>query len=106
MTEVRKKNATKKIDATTDDFGTICVCAVRYALGRMTYMPSLVQDYIRPLLPYIELRALDVIARDIREFGGLDHRKEAYGWDCDYEGWMRFLAECNAEIERRKEDGE
>lgn len=30
------------IDPHDDDFGVICNCAVRYAVGRRTYMPSLV----------------------------------------------------------------
>ena len=31
-----------------DDFETILICAERYALGRQTYMPKLVVDYITP----------------------------------------------------------
>lgn len=37
-----------------EDFGTILICAVRYSLGRQTYMPGLVQGYIRPLLPCLD----------------------------------------------------
>lgn len=29
-----------------DEFGAALVCAVRYCLGRMTYMPGLVTDWI------------------------------------------------------------
>ena len=35
-----------KLKQTDEDFGTICVCAVRYCLCRQTYMPSLVQDFV------------------------------------------------------------
>lgn len=35
-----------------DDFGgAVLNCAVRYALGRASYMPRLVMDQIRPMLP-------------------------------------------------------
>lgn len=30
----------------TNDLETVLICAVRYACGRNTYMPGLVQDYI------------------------------------------------------------
>ena len=36
------------------DFGTVCGCAVRYSLGRQTYMPSLVQQFINRNLKQID----------------------------------------------------
>lgn len=30
-----------------DDYGIICLCALRYCFGRRTYMPSLVMNYIK-----------------------------------------------------------
>lgn len=38
------------LDPSDDRFGTILNCAVRYACGRHTDMPSLVIGYITPLL--------------------------------------------------------
>ena len=38
------------IDPHDDDFGAICNCAVRYAVGCRTYMPGLVIDFITPYL--------------------------------------------------------
>ena len=38
------------IDPSDDDFGALCNCAVRYCLGRRSYMPKLIVDYITPLL--------------------------------------------------------
>lgn len=35
-------------------FGTICLCAMRYALGRQTYMPGLVQDFIKAHIAEID----------------------------------------------------
>lgn len=39
------------VDPASDDFGSVCNCAVRYCLGRRSYMPSLVCRYIISLLP-------------------------------------------------------
>lgn len=98
-----KKVNQSLVDVESDDFGTICLCAVRYAIGRETYMPTLVQSFIRPLLPYISYNSLYVIARDVREWGDKSgYGVKAYGMDFDYQDWMRFLAECDAEIAKRK----
>ena len=90
------------IDPTNDDFGAVCNCAVRYCLGRQSYMLSLVCGYITPLLPELTDKTLNCFKRDIAE------RKRAGfyfidSYDC--ETWNAFYkAVCN-EIERRKSDG-
>lgn len=94
-----RKNTKPKIDLGDDFFGTVLNCAVRYCIGRMTYMPSLVTDFIRPLLPHLSDKTLWCFERDIEGATG-------YGMEMDREMWMRFLAEVRVEIERRKkEDG-
>ena len=55
---------TIEIDKT---FESILICAVRYAIGRRTYVPSLVIDYITPLLPYLSEDVLKLIADEITE---------------------------------------
>ena len=87
--------------AFTDEFGAVLNCAVRYCIGRRTYMPKLVMDVIRPLLPALTDKTLWCFERDIE---GADN----YGADYDEEEWMRFLSEVKAEIARRNEsaDGE
>lgn len=87
------------VDPTNDDFGAICNCAVRYCLGRRSYMPSLVCGYITPLLPELTDKTLDCFERDIAKCKrtGFD-----FGDSCDYETWDAFYkAVCN-EIEGRK----
>ena len=49
-----------------EDFCTILICAIRYCLGRQTYMPSLVTDFIRPLLPFLDNKTLGIMEKDIR----------------------------------------
>lgn len=48
-------------------FGTICLCALRYALGRQTYMPGIVQDFIRAHISEIDHSSIKVMIRDIDE---------------------------------------
>ena len=85
--------------AFTDEFGAVLNCAVRYCIGRRTYMPKLVMDVIRPLLPALTDKTLLVFNLDIE---GADN----YGEDYDEEEWMRFLSEVKAEIARRNESAD
>lgn len=62
MTETPKK---PEIDLQDDDFSSILICAVRYALGRRSYMPGIVVDFIRPLLPYLPDKTLFVLKNDL-----------------------------------------
>lgn len=82
-----------------DNFGAVLICAVRYSIGRMTYMPKLVQDFIRPLLPYLSNKTLFVMDRDISE-------ANSYGDpNIDEPDWKRFMQEVRNEMEARKRDG-
>jgi hypothetical protein len=99
--------------------GTV-ISALRYCLGRMTYMPSLVIEFVTPYLQEMETKDLYVIQRDIVEHGKFvvtpqkvtltyDERglcKECYGDECDYRTWMDFLEKVEAELYNRKEDTE
>ena len=81
------------------DFETILLCAVRYAIGRKTYIPSLVIDYITPLLPYLSEDVLKLIANEITEHdtyeGGLGDEM------IDRPYWLNFKRKILAEMERR-----
>lgn len=85
----------KKIDPSTDDFGAILNCAVRYSIGRMTYMPSLVIGFITPLLPEISDKTLYVLDQDITEC------KYCVGYGYDEPEWMNFLEKVHEEQDRR-----
>lgn len=82
-----------------EDFGAVLNCAIRYCLGRRSYMPGLVMDYITPLLSYISDRTLNCLHRDVSEA-----EQMGYGYgdpDIDKPRWMRFLADVEAEQGRR-----
>lgn len=88
---------TLKVDE--QDFGTICVCALRYAMGRETYMPSLIRDFIRPLLPKLCDKILSVMLNDCDD----QQRCGNYGNErIDKPGWLEWKKELEAEKERRK----
>lgn len=96
-------------------FETILICAERYACGRESYMPSLVIDYITPLLPHLSNRALSVLNDDMRITDEMDSRCEsveivpgmrhgAWGNDLiDKPGWIRFWQAVKTEMERRRQ---
>ena len=51
----------------TQDFELMMISALRYAIGRGSYMPSVTIDYIRYLIPQLSANTLYVMQRDIRE---------------------------------------
>ena len=81
-----------------DDCGAVCLCAVRYCIGRQTYMPGLVMDFIRPLLPKLDSKTLFVMERDIAKADDLGNA------DIDEPMWVEFLGEIRNEQKRRKSD--
>ena len=85
--------------ARDDDFGgAVLNCAVRYALGRQSYMPGLVMDELRPMLPDCSERTLWCFDQDITEW--LDHSEPSIM--NDYADWKSFLDAVREERERRK----
>ena len=82
------------------DFETILLCAVRYAIGRKSYMPSMVIDYITPLLPYLSYWMLGLMAAEI-----IDHNYEGGLGDekIDKPYWLDFLRKIRLEIGGRHE---
>lgn len=55
-----------RIDISQEDFGTLCICAIRYCQGRQTYMPSLVQDICKGYLKELSDKDLAVMINDCR----------------------------------------
>ena len=70
-----------------DFFGAVLNCAVRYCIGRMTYMPGLVTDWImQHCHGLLTEKTLFVMKRDIDE--AKEH--DGLGMDCDVETWRKF----------------
>lgn len=88
------------VDATTDDFASMMVCAVRYALGRQSSMPGIVIGFITPLLPVLSDKAIGCLERDVRD--PMTYGCGSYGDEkIDKPGWMRFLAALEEERKKR-----
>lgn len=73
--------------------GSIMVtCALRYALGRMTYVPGAVQDWIKTYWDSLDSNTKFVIVRDV--FDHLYHEyksnEEEYFNGYDLKEWERF----------------
>ena len=82
----------------TQDFETMLICAMRYAIGRE--MPSIVIDYIRFLLPQLSAKTLFVMKRDI------DEEIERYQrMGCELymdKEWAKLAEEIGIEYEKKK----
>ncbi len=87
----------------------MAIAAVRYCLGRMTYITSDCSEWLVAQWPNIMPRARAVIQRDIDEaFARDDEAREAgdsykpLGWDCDRAVWqkVRELWAPNVRAER------
>lgn len=64
----------------------ILISAVRYALGKKTYMVGLTVDYILEEIEYDKLsdECLIIIRRDVKN-------AEDYGMECDKKQWLKLL---------------
>jgi hypothetical protein len=51
----------------TNHFELMMISALRYAIGRYTYMPSVTIEYIRYLIPQLSAKTLFIMQRDIEE---------------------------------------
>jgi len=65
-----------------EDLESIYICAVRYSLGRRTYITSLVSDFI--IRQELSNQCKSVMERDIEDC-------DDYGDNCDKESWMKLL---------------
>lgn len=82
-----------------DDFGALCICALRYCHGRQTYMPSLIRDIIRTHLNELSNRDLAAMINDCRFQRDMD----LYGDNrIDKPGWLMWEEELTSEMDRRK----
>lgn len=88
----RMKTTGVKIDK--EDFGILCICALRYCHGRRTYMPSLVQGIVRRHFADLSERDLVTIAADEK----FQKDMELWGDECDKKDWERFYRSLRERI--------
>lgn len=81
------------------------VSAVRYAIGRRTYIVQATVDYIICILPKLSLWCVNVIRESIVEEIELAERlnkPEMLGAEIDRKQWGRMMTALDAELEGRK----
>lgn len=79
-----------------DDFGLMINSAIRYAIGRQTYVVGSTVRYVLPLLGKLDDRTLYVIKQDLTgaTFYGDEH--------IDKPEWDRLLSAVLIELDKRK----
>lgn len=69
------------------DYEHMLISALRYALGRKTYIVEKTVNYIIKELPKLSNRCKKIMILDI------EHPLGGYGDECDRQDWMRLLTE-------------
>lgn len=96
---MRTLDKAKSFKLDQGDFGTLCICAIRYCHGRQTYMPSLVREIVTPHLKELSDRDLGVMIEDC----GYQERFNLYGDErIDLPGWIEWRETLEAEQKRRE----
>lgn len=86
--------------AITQDFELMMISALRYAIGRYTYMPSVTIEYIRYLIPQLSAKTLFVMKRDIEEEIERYQRMERELYMA--KEWQKLAEEINEMYEKKK----
>ena len=88
-----------KINISQKDFGTLCICAIRYCHGRETYMPKLVQEIVGAHLKELSDKDIGVMVNDL----DYQERFNLYGNErIDKPDWMEWAKRVRAEAEGRE----
>lgn len=82
----------------------ILICAVRYALGRMSYIVSIVCEYVVSKHRELSENCINIIIRDIEEDIKMCHKiGMTCGMECDERTWLRLLERLREEHDRREQ---
>lgn len=65
----------------------IMLCAVRYGLGRRTYITSVISDYVGARAEKLSEHAKSIIIRDIQQA----KEEEMLGDKCDADNWLSLV---------------
>lgn len=93
------KEHQETIDPSDERFCEMLNSALRYALGRKSYIVQDTADYIRPLIPYLDNRTLYIMECDITDAA----ETNGLGMKIDEETWTDLWKDIVKEIEKRKE---
>lgn len=82
------------------DLGTLCICSLRYCIGKQSYIPDTVQ---RICLQYLEKLSGDDIDIMLHDCMMVD-RYYLYGDGLNKKGWTKLRNALVAEKERRERE--
>ena len=81
-----------------EDFGTLCICAIRYCHGRRTYMPELVTEIISRHFDKLSDRDIQVMIDDCK----FQEQANLYGDEyVDKPLWLKWRETLEAEKIKR-----
>ena len=84
----------------TDD-EQILICAVRYALGRMSYIVGVVCQYVTYKRKTLSKECINIIIRDIEDEMKRYHKAGEYlGMKCDERNWCELLDILKKEVKQ------
>lgn len=89
----------EKVTIDAEDLCVLVTCATRYAIGRRSYMPYLVQGIVRGNMRFLDDKTLHVLVRDIDEAWSLGDP------DIDAPGWLQLKEDCLRERKGRIWEG-
>ena len=92
----------KNLTQEQEDFESVLICAIRYCLGRRTYMPHIVIQFVEERIDTLSQQTITCIIRDIENFnhGGLIGDP-----DIDDPAWKSFLYKLKNEQQERTRNG-
>lgn len=77
-----------------DDFGCIINSAVRYAIGRDTYMPSTVANFVRKYMDVLDKKTTGVLLKDLNEALANESLCQYQVWHSLREDLLAFLKDA------------
>lgn len=95
---IRDVPSVEAVEISQEDFGTLCVCALRYCQGRKTYMPKTVQNIVRLHFKDLSDRDLQVIADDEKfqmMFNKWGDTVDFVDWEIFYKALKEFRSKDN-----------
>ena len=95
-----------------DDFGAILNCAVRYCIGRESYMPNLVMKYIMKHPHILTPKSVGCMIHDLEHVKEQPqtewekaHNRTAFGLDYQQDLWMQFLSWLKERMKEMEQNG-
>ena len=89
----------EQVKISKNDLQDLVIYAQRYSIGRQTYAPKDVKDFILKHLNDLEYNTIKVITDDIRR----QHGRNNLGAEMDKTMWLDLLDELEKTLKTRKE---